>query len=136
MQDSATFRQPEVAQWYSVFDKELRHSEKQLMRTWDLLMNCIYPVDLYCQERHKGFYDFFVLVQVKEGSLMKFGQVPMWTLFIENDLRKQLGASEKEQNAFERKVIGHVRSRTSYGLTLSLRTTRTPLRHSSLISKR
>jgi hypothetical protein len=87
------FRQPKISQWYNIHDKELRYSEKQILRSWDLLQNCIYPIELYCQECHKGFYDFFVLVQVKEGSVMKFGQVPMWTPFIENDLRKQLGPS-------------------------------------------
>jgi hypothetical protein len=104
------FRQPDVAQWYNVFDKELRHSAKQVMRSWDLLMNCIYPVELYCQECHKGFYDFFVLVQVKEGSLMKFGQVPMWTLFIENDLRKQLGSGAQ----FYQKALQNLNM--SYGI--------------------
>jgi hypothetical protein len=87
------FRRPEVAQWYSVFDKELRHSDKQIMRAFDLLQNCIYPVELYCQECRKGFYDFFVLAQIEGGTVQKFGQFPMWTPFIENDLRKQLGVS-------------------------------------------
>jgi hypothetical protein len=87
------FRQPQTAQWYNIHDKELRYNEKRPVRSWDLLTNCIYPVELYCQECRKGFYDFFILVQVKAGSVMKFGQVPMWTPRIENELRKQLGAS-------------------------------------------
>ena len=48
------FRQPKLAQWYHVLDKELRYGEKQALRSFDLLQNCIYPLELYCQEFYKG----------------------------------------------------------------------------------
>lgn len=87
------FRRPKFSQWYHILDKELRTSEKQALRKFDLLKNCIYPVELYCTECEKGFYDFFVLVNVEKGTVTKFGQFPMWTPNVDKELRKELGAS-------------------------------------------
>lgn len=87
------FRKPEVAQWIHAIDKNLRVSEKQVMRQWDLLMNCVYPVELHCTECKQGFYDFFVHVDVSNGYVMKFGQMPMWTPQIDKELREALGRS-------------------------------------------
>jgi len=62
------FRRPDVSQWYHFNDKNLRVSDKQIMRAFDLLKNCVYPVELFCQECHRGFYDFFIAVSVTHGS--------------------------------------------------------------------
>jgi len=87
------FRSPEHNTWYHFNDKNLRISEKQTLRPFDLLMNGIFPIELLCQECRQGFYDFFVLVSVNNGTVMKFGQVPMWTPRVDPQLRRELGTS-------------------------------------------
>jgi hypothetical protein len=87
------FRMPEHSQWYHFNDKNLRSSDRQIFREFDLLMNSIYPLELVCQECKRGFYDFFIHVNVDNGSVTKFGQVPMWTPRIDKELREALGKS-------------------------------------------
>ena len=104
------FRRPEVSQWYHFNDKNLRVSENQVLRHFDLLSNCVYPVELFCQECHQGFYDFFVHVSVSNSTITKFGQMPMWTPHIDKELREALGKS----TSFYLKAIQNLNM--SYGI--------------------
>ncbi len=87
------FRPRQYQSWYHFNDRHLRLSEKQILRNYDLLMNGMFPLEIECQECKKTIYYFFILVDVKNGRISKFGQVPAWEPQLDREITKELGAS-------------------------------------------
>jgi pyrimidine deaminase RibD-like protein len=79
------FRPPQHAYWYHFNDRNLRLSEKQILRNYDLLMNGIFPIELECLECQSRRY-FFVFVSVENGWVMKCGEMPPITLKLDKEV--------------------------------------------------
>jgi hypothetical protein len=86
------FRPREYQSWYHFNDRNLRFSEKQILRNYDLLMNGMYPLEIECQECKAETYYYFVFVDVKNGRISKFGQIPHWEPKLDREVTKELGA--------------------------------------------
>jgi hypothetical protein len=87
------FRPREYQSWYHFNDRNLRFSDKQVLRNYDLLMNGLFPLEVECQECKDKTYYFFVFVDVKNGKISKFGQIPPWEPKLDREVTKELGPS-------------------------------------------
>ena len=91
-QKEQPFRPGEHQYWYHYNDRYLRPSDKQIQRKFYLLMSGTFPLELECQES-RVLYSFFLNIDVKNGRITKYGQMPMWVPRIDNDIAKELGGS-------------------------------------------
>jgi hypothetical protein len=89
-QKEQPFKPGEHQYWYHYNDRYLGF--KELNKKADWLINGTYPLELECQEC-RNIYSFFIHIDVKNRRVMKYGQMPMWTPRIDNDMAKELGSS-------------------------------------------